>query len=117
MTNTTKPTLATLTAEYNQLVAKTGGKPIKKFTCSLSKAMARVEQLRATVKPKRAKNPDAKPRAKREGTIKQVALGLIADGVEPASIVEQVLKQFPEAKFNVKHVYWYRAAVKAGKVA
>lgn len=111
---TKRQTLADMCAELNALRAQTGGKSVKKLTCSATEAIAKIAA-------ERAKLPQPKPaKAKSNGariTIKSIAVPMIVAGDATDAIIAAIKSQFPDAAFNAAHISWYKSALKSGRVS
>lgn len=102
--------LKELTAIYN----KHADKPIKLFSCS------KVEAVKRTFAVMPA--PQAETKApKKEGTkpqgIGRFIMEQLTTGTKVADIVTAVAAKFPDANTKVASVYWYKSAMKSGRVS
>ena len=97
--------LSHLTTVYNGIK---GVKTIKKFTCSKTEALAKIEKAMAAADEQKGV---CKP-GPRTGVCQQMT-ELFSKGMDPKAVFEWVQKNLPKAKTSLKAVYWYRSYLRS----
>lgn len=116
---TNESSLAQLTAVYNGIK---GVKPVKRFTCSKTEAIAKIEKAIAAVPKSKGgltvvatygeestKTSKAGPRT----GVCALMTQLFADGLSPKDVFAKIQATLPEAKTSLKAVYWMRSYLRS----
>ena len=106
MIDLTTLSLSALTALYNLHADK----PIKKFSCSKEKAIAKVQEVmpKPTIEKPTTKKPGPK-----QGIGAMVCELILAKELSPKDILATVLETYPTAKTTMKCIYWYFSHLKS----
>lgn len=107
----------TRTTKYVYLATDTEGKKITtgkskpKLLEKLEKLLPKEEKPKAKTKTKPETKTGTKPKKKKTKFIKAIVLDSIIASLTDKEIVEKINSEFPDSKFDQKHMAWYRSTL------